>query len=529
LSISEQKSDDSFFAEFLDDYFAESEEHLTILRRNLLALERFVGKSAIERALLDETFRSFHSLKGISGMVGVREAEQLAHEMESYLRALRQDQAMFTEEGMDGLIAGTKMLERVISARRGQNPPPDIAPVMAQIESIIPSEAAACPPRPPTEDGPAPIEASEITDGVKTQGSGGIGMRTWRFEFAPSPELSARGVNVNTVRARLQGLGELRSSAPRVMPGGGIAFDFIVATRAGESMFLQMREDGITFELHEEPPVTTDESKGAVDSGAMAADSAPAIAPSNIVRVSLGRLDELMTMVGEMVISRARLEDNLRNAEPDIPASHWRALQETNQIIARQLRDLREGVMRVRMVAVGEIFERMRFVVRDLSREYRKKIRLELSGQETEIDKLLIERMMDPLLHLVRNAISHGLESTAEREAAGKPAEGRIALRAFTAAEMAVIEVEDDGRGIDRERARRRHGGREEHGARARRTVYARLCRRARHALHRTVADHAGDSRRLDRFGGRAEIRRASVVRPRSHGGGAPVGQGFRE
>src|ERR1051325_7882653 len=128
LSIAEHKADDDFFAEFLDDYFAESEEHLTVLRRGLLALERFVNKPQINRPLLDELFRSFHSLKGISGMVGVREAEQLAHEMESYLRALRQDQAALTEEGMDGLIAGTKMLERVISAKREQNPPPDIAP-----------------------------------------------------------------------------------------------------------------------------------------------------------------------------------------------------------------------------------------------------------------------------------------------------------------------------------------------------------------------------------------------------------------
>src|SRR5215216_7873996 len=97
LSIAEQGPDDTFFAEFLDDYFAESEEHLTILRRDLLALERFVNKPHIDRPLLDEIFRSFHSLKGISSMVGVREAEQLAHEMESYLRALRQDQAALTE------------------------------------------------------------------------------------------------------------------------------------------------------------------------------------------------------------------------------------------------------------------------------------------------------------------------------------------------------------------------------------------------------------------------------------------------
>jgi two-component system chemotaxis sensor kinase CheA len=120
---------------------------------------------------------------------------------------------------------------------------------------------------------------------------------------------------------------------------------------------------------------------------------------------------------------------------------------------------MREAVMRVRMVPVGEIFERMRFVVRDLAREYQKKVRLEISGQGTEIDKLLIERMMDPLVHLVRNAISHGLESAAEREAAGKPEEGSIALRAFTAAEMVVIEIEDDGRGIDRERVAERARG----------------------------------------------------------------------
>jgi two-component system chemotaxis sensor kinase CheA len=176
----------------------------------------------------------------------------------------------------------------------------------------------------------------------------------------------------------------------------------------------------------------------------------PSIAPSNIVRVSLSRLDELMHMVGELVVTRGRLEDTLKNAEPEMSASVWRALQETNSMIERQLRDLREGVMRVRMVAVGEIFERMRFVVSDLSREYQKKVRVELSGQETEIDKLLIERMMDPLMHLVRNAISHGLEPTTDRLALGKPAEGTIWLRAFTAAEMAVIEIEDDGRGIDR-------------------------------------------------------------------------------
>ena len=432
MSIEEQESKESFFAEFLDDYFAESEEHLTLLRRGLLALERFVNTPQVERTLLDELFRSFHSLKGISGMVGVREAEHLSHHMESYLRALRQDQTMLTPEGMNGLIAGTKMLEQVIAARRVHNPTPDIARVVAQLESII------------ADDKPAALEppADPAAGGAKT----------WRVEFLPTPELAARGINVNTVRAQLQNLGELKSGAPRVIPGGGIAFEFVVTSDADESSFAALGKDGLTCRPDIGPTSTASESGASGPASEAATQAAPAVAPSNVVRVSLGRLDELMRMVGELVISRARLEDNLKNAEAGMPAAEWRALQETNLLMERQLRDLREGIMRVRMVPVGEIFERMRFVVRDLAREYQKKVRLEISGQGTEIDKLLIERMMDPLVHLVRNAISHGLESIGEREASGKPAEGTIALRAFTAAEMVVIEVEDDGRGIDRER-----------------------------------------------------------------------------
>jgi two-component system chemotaxis sensor kinase CheA len=129
--------------------------------------------------------------------------------------------------------------------------------------------------------------------------------------------------------------------------------------------------------------------------------------------------------------------------------------------MTRQLKDLREGVMHVRMVQIGEVFERMQFVVRDLARESGKRIVLDVVGRDTEIDKFLVERMMDPLLHLVRNAVSHGLERPAEREAQGKPAEGRLTLRASTAGETVVIEIADDGRGVDveavSERARARN------------------------------------------------------------------------
>jgi two-component system chemotaxis sensor kinase CheA len=156
-----------------------------------------------------------------------------------------------------------------------------------------------------------------------------------------------------------------------------------------------------------------------------------------------------MRLVGDLVISRARLTESLGRIERYVPAAEWRTIQENTIAIDRQLRMLREGIMRVRLVPIGEIFRRMPFVVRDLARDAGKKVNLELHGQGTEIDKFVIERMMDPVVHLVRNAISHGIETPEERVASGKRPEGTITLSASTAGEIVTIEAADDGRGID--------------------------------------------------------------------------------
>jgi two-component system chemotaxis sensor kinase CheA len=454
VSIAESDSNNEFFAEFLDDYFAECDEHLTAVRRNLLALEGFIERPRVDRLLLDELFRSFHSLKGISGMVGVREAEQLAHEMESYLRALRDDQLTLSERGMDALMAGTKMLEQVVAERRAQIPASHIAPVMAELSAVLVDAPAPA----STADKSAPAADSSLLrslgaqERAQLQSALGNGLRIWRFEFSPTRELAERGINVNSIRARLQSLGELIHAAPRVMAGGGIAFDFLVATDAEEPAFTGWRDDGVSYSLLESPLEVAPTAPDIREHGEDVVPSAVSLVPSNVVRVDLGRLDDLMRVVGELVISRSRLDEGLKNFETTMPAQGWRKLQETNLSIERQIRELREGIMRVRLVPVGEIFERMQFVVRDLAREYDKKVRLEVNGQQTEIDKLLVERMMDPILHIVRNAISHGLEPAAERQALGKPPEGTIALRAFAVAETVVIEIEDDGAGIDRDR-----------------------------------------------------------------------------
>jgi two-component system, chemotaxis family, sensor kinase CheA len=432
------------FSEFIDDYFVECDEHLAVARRSLLDLEPSVDRPHINRPLLDELFRTFHSIKGLSAMVGIRGVEHLAHQMESYLSALRKEQVRLTTDGLETLITGVQALDQILAAQRGHTPPPNLSLLLPRFEALVRGSAPDSLPAPAPEDDALGLSAE---NNAALAAAVRAGATAWRFTFVPSSALAERGVNVNAVRQRLQAVGVLIHAAPVVQAGGQIAFVFVVTTAAGQDAFAGWQDDGIVYAPYETAASTAPpEGSGPGETGTAAL---PSLIPTNVVRVDLARLDDLMRMVGELVISRARLDENLRHLGPIMPAQDWRRLQETNQAIERQLRDLREGVMRVRLVPIHEVFARMQFVVRDLTREYGKKIVLSLNGQETEIDKLLVERMLDPLLHLVRNAVSHGLETADERAAAGKPREGQLTLRANATGEIIVIEVEDDGRGID--------------------------------------------------------------------------------
>jgi two-component system chemotaxis sensor kinase CheA len=413
-----------FAAGFMDEYFAECDEHLATMRRLLLDLESSAAAhQPVRPGVLEELFRSFHSIKGISGMVELREAEMLAHHMESYLRVLRQRDARLSDDGLDALVAGVDLLERTIAARRDNEPVPGSERVIEMLASASP-EAVVQPSA--ARSAPVPRDTRPF----------------WRVTFAPSAELLARGINVDSVRARLREHGEIRNASPRIM-AGGIAFEFLIAADLDAATVAKWQEDGIdaapvTDEAPEALPATEPESRDSMRVG-----------PSHVVRVDLTRLDDLMRIIGDLVISRARLDAALDRVAARVPPVEWRAVQEHTQTLDHQLRDLREGVTRVRLVPIGEIFRRMPFVVRDLARDSGRRVRLELQGQETEIDKFLIERMMDPVLHLVRNAVSHGFETPEERIAAGKPEEGTLTLSAASVGHTVVLEIADDGRGID--------------------------------------------------------------------------------
>ncbi|HVJ83510.1 MAG TPA: Hpt domain-containing protein, partial [Planctomycetia bacterium] len=439
-------------SEDFDEYLVECDEHLAAVRRELLALEALADPGAVGRETLDALFRAFHTIKGLSGMVGVRAAEEVAHLLETYLTAVRNGDVRLTERGVEALLDGVALVEASIGAVQHGEPPPNTASLAARVAKLLPSTpdggsgseySPGGAPGANAESDPAPGFRTSLSAEEQSRLDAALlrGERAWRITFSPAAELAARGVNVGTLRVRLQGAGEIVHAEPVPTPGG-VSFRFLFTTGA-EFDPAVLTGEGVVAEPFE-PPVKRKNAQSPAAAG---------LAPANLVRVDLRRLDDVMRTVGELVLSRARLESGLAKIAGYLPVAARRELEETALGIERHLRVLREEVMRVRMTPVRDLFARMRLVVRDLTRETGKEVELTTTGEETEVDKFVIERMADSLLHLVRNAVSHGLESPAERRAAGKPPKGRIELRAATAGGMIVLEVEDDGRGVLAEEA----------------------------------------------------------------------------
>ncbi|MGC8780431.1 MAG: Hpt domain-containing protein [Anaerolineae bacterium] len=233
----------AFLASFLEDYYAECDEHLAMIRRGLLVIESAVGQGQpLDQGVVEEVFRGFHSLKGLSGMVGVTAAEQLAHRAESYLRLLRRKEVALNADALEAVIAATRLLEQVIAASRRGEPPPEMDEMLARLANLTaekpaaagpaapapPLVAAAGPQPPPPASAPAAAEISlTAEENERLMATLEMGKQAWQITFTPSHALAQRGVNVNTVRNRLQDLGELIRAVPIITPEGGISFAFL--------------------------------------------------------------------------------------------------------------------------------------------------------------------------------------------------------------------------------------------------------------------------------------------------------------
>jgi two-component system chemotaxis sensor kinase CheA len=230
VSPSDGQSD--FVGPFMEDYFAESEDHLNSVRGSLLALESTIGRGHPPKAVIEDLFRSFHSLKGLSAMVELREAERLAHEVESFLRAIRDHGIVLTISGFESLVDCSSAMEQVIAARRAGTAMPEITQQLARVAAACAAGGAA-----------SGQKAGTPHEAASTAPSGG--RRVWKVTFTPSLDLVARGIKVDTIRGRLAEVGRIQSVTPRVMSGGGISFEFQVVA-AHDRDFLAWRDDGAT-------------------------------------------------------------------------------------------------------------------------------------------------------------------------------------------------------------------------------------------------------------------------------------------
>ena len=445
-----------FFAQFIEDYYAECDEHLSTIRRVLLELETHTsGRDGAVASVMNVVRRSLHTLKGLSAMVGLQTPERIAHVLEDVLRSAGPSPTSLDPQIIELLFDGARLLEQSVSASRGGSagPPPDDLFDRAAAITAAPSFRND---HQPSESVALSVAEAEVVWIEETPATAGLN-ELYRFEFTPSAAANARGVTVESIRRRLSAIGDIRAAVPRVQAGGRVVFDFTVALHADQVPDEAWRADGLTWE-HAPPAVNAAPRRLDIRPDAEVGPMGNVAAPSSLVRVDLARLEDLMRGVGELVVSRSRLSDALRRAGNG--ASHgndaWEELQEANTMLERQLRALRDNVMRIRLVRVGELFERLRFAVRDLAREAGREITFELDGQDTEVDKAIVDRMLEPLMHLVRNAVSHGLEDPDDRRAAGKPAAGTLSLRAFTSGDRISVVVEDDGRGIDEAEVRHR-------------------------------------------------------------------------
>jgi len=426
--------------DLLDDFFTEADDHLFNIRHALLGLE--TSGNEIDPRIIGELFHNFHSFKGISAIVGLEPAETLAHATEDLLRLMRSGDVRASEQGVNVLNAVTHKLEQIVAAFRTQQPLPGCGSLLAEIKNESASSSFSEAGTPPEKSDPVALPA--IVEKAKSPG-----LRVWKHTFSPSQELTARKINVTTIREQLSQVGEILKSTPVVKGKGVIIFEFLIATEYAPKDIKEWETKGVTIELAAEPEPPPESVLPATAPTAAESAHSPFLAPTHIVRVDLKRLDDLLRIVGEMVIHRSRLDIQLARLDASGGHIDLRGVQEVNRMLGRSLRQMREDIMRIRLIPMAEIFARLPFVVRDLSRQTSKKVLLKLEGQDTAIDKYLIEKLKDPLLHMVRNAFSHGIETAAERAALSKPAEATIEVSAAAMGDVVIIKVRDDGKGVN--------------------------------------------------------------------------------
>ena len=458
--------------QYMDMFLDESHEHLQSLNEGLLRLE----ENMEEVSAVNDIFRNAHTLKGMSATMGFTKIAELTHEMEDVLDLVRKEQLKLNEDIMDTLFKCLDSLEQMVdSVGNGEaEDVVDVSDLVAKLSSIskgTPAPAAAAPAAPASAGSSSGAEVDlgfdEIDLDVMKKAKE-AGMHLYHVKVTLMETCVLKAARSVMVMHALDEVGDVIKSIPSAedleQEKFELSFDVVVAS-SDDAESVQNAVDTVSeiedIAVEELDPDKIGKGGDAAPAAAPAAPAKkegakkPAAAPakkqhqSQSVRVDIEKLDTLMNLMGELVINKVRLEQ--------IGQTHRMSdLMETLEQMDRVTGDLQNIVMKVRMVPVSAVFNRFPRMVRDVSKELGKEINLTIEGEETELDRTVIDEIGDPIMHLLRNSLDHGVESPDAREEKGKPRTGEVGLIARHEGNNVVIMITDDGAGIDASKIRRK-------------------------------------------------------------------------
>jgi two-component system chemotaxis sensor kinase CheA len=422
----------------LELFVTEAEENIANLENGLLRLER-----EGDAALVAELFRYAHTLKGSAGAAGLVEMSQLAHAMENLLDEVRNGKRNVTSELVDTLLECVDVLRAMVLALRDGEKQPDPSPLVRKLSAFSEEQR----------------NQSDTSDQKVSMSSGEI-CATLNIVIKPEcPMPSARAFQAYLIMSRY---GEITSLDPPVseIQAGRAKYRLVAQVKLPDDNSLSEMEQELTRfgDLVVEVQRQKDGQKISeiVTAQREVETSAAPQAELQSVRVSIEQMDTLLNLVGELVIERARLERGVRKVAELNGNGIAEELQGVTERVSRIVSQLQEALTRTRMVPLNVVFARFPRLVRELARSMNKRVQLKIEGEDTEIDRALVEKLNECLVHLIRNAIDHGIEPPDERTAAGKPPEGLIEISASQSEGSVIVVVRDDGRGIDSNKIRRK-------------------------------------------------------------------------
>jgi len=420
-------------SQYAELFLAESREHLSACNQLLLEWER----SPANPAPVGGLFRAVHTVKGMAATMGYARVTDLAHRSENLLDLLRRGGRPATDELLQLLFRARDALEQAVELSVvGREDEIDVAELVADLDGA----------------------AAQLGRGG--EGAGGMGARLTPVP-APAPVIETPAAAGRLVQVTLRAEAPIKGARALLVLKKAQAVGPVHAVTPPESVFESDDFDG-RFSFRIGGAVAAAEIERAVRAagdvehvtvggeerrtpGAGASPAAVGETKSHHIRVDLGRLDRLMDLIGELVTVRGRLNELAAYARD--PAIDDVAIQ-----VSRLSRELQAEIIQARMTPVWQVFDRFPRLVRDLARELGKEVAFRVEGKEIELDRAILDELGDPLLHLLRNAVDHGVEPLAERRRRGKKAEGEIVLTAVRERASVAISVRDDGRGIDRKR-----------------------------------------------------------------------------